>query len=62
MDAKFLTVPVPLDPVTTERLLRFAEASGLHPLVAAASLLRDLLADDEFYNAAAAEAVSQSTH
>jgi hypothetical protein len=57
-----MTVPVPLDRRTRERLSRFAEAIDEHPLVAAARLLRDLLADDEFYNAAEVEAISQATH
>ncbi len=53
-------VPVPLDSNTAERLRRFAQACGLDPLVAARRLLCDLLADDEFYNAAARE--GPSTH
>jgi hypothetical protein len=58
----FTTVPIPLDRRTRERLAHFAEAIDEHPIIAAARLLRDLLADDDFYNAAQAEAVSQSTH
>lgn len=49
-------VAIPLDHLTAERLRLFAEACGLNPLVAASRLLSDLLADDEFYNAAAREA------
>ena len=62
MGDDFETVPVPLDRTTRERLVRFAEAVGEHPLVIAARLMRDLLADDEFYNAAAAEAASQTVN
>lgn len=58
----FDIVAIPLDRVSRERLKRFAEACGLHPAVAAAQVLKDLLADDALYNAAEPESRSQSTH
>ena len=45
-------VLVPLDGATLTRLAKFGRATGQHPARAAGALLRDLLADDEFYNAA----------
>ena len=48
-------VVIDLDGVTVTRLARFARAIGEHPRSAAARLLTELLADDEFYNAAAEE-------
>lgn len=51
----FATISIPLDREAQRRLLRFAKAIHEHPLVAAARLLSDLLADDEFYNAAEVE-------
>lgn len=44
-------VPIPMDAETIRRLARFGQATGLHPTDAAGDLLRDLLADDEFWNA-----------
>lgn len=40
-------VPIPLDPETIARLARFGRAAGVHPVQAAAALLRDVLIDDE---------------
>ena len=48
-------VVIDLDEVTCARLVRFARAINEHPRSAAARLLQELLADDEFYNAAAEE-------
>ena len=44
------TLPIPLDGKTVERLLRLARACGDAPDKVAASLLRDILADDEAVN------------
>ena len=44
------TLPIPLDGKTVERLLRLARACGDDPATIAASLLRDILADDEAVN------------
>jgi hypothetical protein len=46
-------VPVPMDRATRERLVKFAKAINQQPIHAAATLLRDLLSDDEFYESAA---------
>jgi hypothetical protein len=46
-------VSVPLDPITLRRLISFSSAVGKLPHEAASALLRDLLADDELWNAAA---------
>jgi hypothetical protein len=48
-------VPVPMSAETRRRLVAFAAAIGKLPTQAAAELLDDLLHDDEFWNAAAAE-------
>jgi hypothetical protein len=48
-------VPIPLDEATRARLVHFARAIGEHPTRAASTLLRELLRDDEFWNAAATE-------
>lgn len=48
-------VPVPMGRKTRERLARFAAALGKQPIHAAGKLMRDLMSDDEFYNAAAEE-------
>jgi hypothetical protein len=45
-------VPIPLDGATLTRLAEFGRATRQHPVDAASSLLRELLHDDEFYNAA----------
>ena len=43
-------LPIPLDGITVARLVRLARACGDRPAEVAASLLRDLLADDEALN------------
>ena len=43
-------LPISLDGVTVARLCRLARACGDHPAKIAASLLHDLLADDEAAN------------
>ena len=43
-------IRVPLDPVTRERLLSLAKVCGDDPDKIAASLLHDLLDDDDFYS------------
>ncbi len=45
-------VPVPMDRETRQRLAAFARAIELAPVDAAATLLKDLLVDDEFWNEA----------
>lgn len=52
-DAEFL--PVPMEAATLRRLKRFAADTGMSEVEAAAVLLRDVLADDEMWNAAAWE-------
>jgi hypothetical protein len=44
---------IDLDQDTIARLARFGRAVGKHPRVLAGELLRDLLADPDFWNAAA---------
>lgn len=53
LDDDDVEIVVPLSPDTAKRLFRFARAVGCHPDRAAGALLRDLLVDDEFWNAAA---------
>ena len=43
-------LPIALDGVTVARLCRLAQACGDHPAKLAASLLHDILADDEAAN------------
>jgi len=45
-------LPIPLDPVTVKRLARFARLIGQHPRDVAGMLLCDLLADQDFWDAA----------
>jgi hypothetical protein len=59
-DTNMEIVQVPLDRKTAGRLDAFARACGMDPIAAASRLLCDLLADDEFYNAAAED--PPSTH
>jgi hypothetical protein len=42
-------VPVPMDRETRKRLVAFARSVELCPVDAAATLLKDLLVDDEFW-------------
>lgn len=48
-------VPIPMDAETRRRLAAFSRASGLTAVDAAASLLKHLLIDDAFYEAARTE-------
>ena len=43
-------LPISLDGVTIARLARLSRACGAHPAALAASLLHDILADDEAVN------------
>lgn len=45
-------VVIPLDQATIARLARFGREIGQHPRDAAGQLLRDLLADSDFWSAA----------
>lgn len=47
-----------LDGETIARLVRFSEAVGKPPRAVASELIRDLLADDEFWNAARTAALN----
>jgi hypothetical protein len=51
-------VPIPLDGATLTRLAKFGQATGQHPVDAASALLRELLKDDDFFNAARRAALS----
>ncbi len=51
-------VPVPMDRETRRRLVLFSRAIGKQPIHAASVLLTDLLADEEFFNAAARAAAN----
>ena len=51
-DDEIERLPIPLDGTTRTRLAKFGRAIGQHPADAAGALLRDLLADDEFWNSA----------
>lgn len=55
-------VPIPLDSRTRERLVAFARAAGLEPIVAASQLLRDVLADEAFWSAARREEINRKLH
>jgi hypothetical protein len=52
LDEDLDVIPVPADGETRARLKRFAAAIGKPPVEAARVLLRDLLADEEFWNEA----------
>jgi hypothetical protein len=52
---------VPLNAVTLRRLERFARGLGKPVGAAAADLLRDLLADEEFWEAAEDAAAARAT-
>jgi hypothetical protein len=54
-DDEFEIVPVPMDRETRRLLAAFARASNTPAVDVAASLLRDLLSDYEFWEAAAVE-------
>jgi 2-keto-4-pentenoate hydratase len=61
-DVDIELVPVPMDRETRQRLVKFAAAIDKQPIHAAAQLLRDLLSDDEFYEAAEAAAADAALH
>lgn len=44
-------VPVPMDRVTRERLVVLSKKTGKQPIHVAGDLLRDVLIDDEMFNA-----------
>lgn len=51
-DDEIELVPVPMDRATRARLARFARLSGDRAVMAAGAILRDVLADEDFWEAA----------